>query len=356
MCAHLKLFAAAMIALGSTSIASAQNTATGSENQLNSAADRAADKTNRAADKTGTALDKTADEAADKTHDAARGASDSSPAGALDQSSRDTAQAPDAEGIRDVLASTTEAALKGQFSDVVERFADADRDRLGKAMPTKDQLKPLDQLTEQFRNDWKAKYNQEFDIEKEELVFNPSVRIIEGKVTGEARTASERSEVVTEEKAPGTSDDRSKLEKAADKTGEVVKETAEKTADVAREAADKVRGKSDKTATVIIPASHGLPQVSVPLVRELPEKWRIDVPDSLNADTLRSNLEKHLKMAQDDKANWPADANEGYLAVAHHILLGIFEGTPSVQTSSEAQPAGATITPSATPLTPGASQ
>jgi len=351
MHAHVKLFAAAMIAVGSTSIASAQNTATGSENQLNSAADRAADKTNRAADKTGSALDSSAD----NTRDAARSTPDHTQ-GSLDKSTHDTARTPEAEGIRETLASTTEATLKGQFGDIVERFADADRNRLGKAMPTKDQLKPLDQLTEQFHNDWKAKYNQEFDIEKKELVFNPSVRIIEGHATGEeARTASDRTVVTTEEKAPGTSDDRSTLQKAADKTGEVVKDTAEKTVDVAKGTADKVRGKSDKSATVIIPAGQGLPQVTVPLVRELPNQWRIDIPDSLNADTLRANLEKHLKMAQDDKANWPADANEGYLAVAHHILLGIFEGTPNVQQSAEAQPAGATITPSI-PATPGASQ
>ena len=108
-------------------------------------------------------------------------------------------------------------------------------------------------------------------------------------------------------------------------------------------------------ATVIIPAGHGLPQITVPLIHELPDSWRIDIPDSLDAATLQANLQKQLKMAQDQKAQWPADANEAYLNVAHHILLGIFEGTPNVQQGNEAQPAGATISPS-TPTTPSAAQ
>jgi hypothetical protein len=369
---QLKLLAAAALATGMmTAPLSAQNTASGSENQVNSAADRAADQTNRAADKTGAALDN----AADNTRDTAREAGDRT-AGTLDKAAagqgvHGTAQAPDAEGIRDVLASTTEAALKGSFSDVVERFVDADRNRLGKAMPSDDQLKSLDALTKQLRDDWKAKYNQEFDIDKEELVFNPSVRIMQGEFAGDqARTAGERTtQVKTEvkttgdaDKAPGTADDRSGLEKAADKTGEVIKDTADKTGEVAKDAVDRVRGTSSDVdankergrnmATAVIPASHGLPQVTVPLIHELPDSWRIDIPDNLDAATVRANLEKHLKMAHDQKAQWPADANEAYLAVAHHVLLGIFEGSPNVQQGSDAQPAGATITPSATPATP----
>src|SRR5688572_22545452 len=146
MNAHLKLFAAAAMTVGTISVGWAQNTATGSENQVKNAADRAGDSTNRAADKTGAALDN----AADKTGDAARNAADKTGAtldkAAAGQGVHGTAEAPDAEGIRDVLTSTTEAALKGSFSDVVERFVDADRNRLGKAMPSDDAQKPLNDL------------------------------------------------------------------------------------------------------------------------------------------------------------------------------------------------------------------
>jgi len=358
---QLKLIAAAALAAGTmTTPLWAQNTATGSENQVNNAADRAADSTNRAADKTGAALDNAGDRAAGTIDKAAAG-----------QGVHGTAQAPDAEGIRDVLASTTEAALKGSFSDVVERFVDADRNRLGKAMPKDDDLKSFDALTKQFRDDWKAKYNQEFDIEKEELVFNPTVRIMQGEFTettpDHARTAGERSSTDPDPAHRHTTEGDTAVGQAADRTGDAIANTADKAEDAvsagAKRTGDALTGNADSNrekgrnmATVLIPASHGLPAVNVPLIHELPDSWRIDIPDNVDAAKLRMNLEKHLKMAHDEKAKWPADANEAYLAVAHHILLGIFEGTPNVKQGADAQPAGATITPSATPATPGAAQ
>ncbi len=473
---RLKLIAAAAMTVGAMSNGWAQNnTVTGSENQVQNAADRAGSDTNRATDKTGAALDN----AADKTGDAAKKAADSTGStaqragNALDKAAagqgvHGTAEAPDAEGIRDVLSSTTEAALKGSFSDVVERFVDADRNRLGKAMPGDNDLKPLNDLTRQFRDDWKAKYNHAFDIEKEELVFNPTVRIIQGEfgpdggATDRARTAGERSDSSTKDKpsegsrsilgnadlqtAPqkkgpaggvdltnaaeqdranragggnisgssnastnsdsvkvagvgaetakddrgaagasgaagansnvGGSDSESTLGRAVDKTGSAVKKAADKTGDAVGGAVDRARqaagGELDSNkeegrnmATVMIPASHGLPTINVPLIHELPDAWRIDIPDTVDAAALRTNLQKHLAQAHQMKDQWPADANESYLAVAHHVLLAIFEGSPAVQQGSgaaaqpaaDAQPAAGTTPPSggATP-TPAAAQ
>jgi len=55
------------------------------------------------------------------------------------------------------------------------------------------------------------------------------------------------------------------------------------------------------------------------------------------------------------KSQWPADVNDAYLMVSHHLLLAIFEGTPNVRSEAGAgaQPAGGTIppaTPSAAPV------
>ncbi|HEV2293028.1 MAG TPA: hypothetical protein VGR35_04180 [Tepidisphaeraceae bacterium] len=472
MNAHLKILAAAAITVGTTSIGYAQsNTATGSENQVQSAADRAGDTTERAADKTGAALDN----AADRTGNAAQNAADKT-GNTVDkalsgQGIHGTAQAPDAEGIRDVLASTTEATLKGSFSDIVERFVDADRNRLGEAMPSDDQLKPFNDLKEQFRNDWQAKYNQEFDIEKEELVFDSSVKIYQGEF-GEtqpdrARTAGERSDAsgtdqpsdgqrsilgntdlqtMPEKKGPkggidltdaaeqdranrasgsnisgssnastdsdsveiagvgnqrpsdagavgsanrtdrasntragssnrevveGDTDADSGLGRAVDRTGDAIGNAADATGDAvtagvgsARDAvtgnADTNREKGRNMATVMIPASHGLPAINVPLIHELPDSWRIDIPDNVDAAKLQANLQKHLSKAHQQKGQWPADANEAYLTVAHHVLLAIFEGTPHVQQSGSsgagAQPAAGTVPPGQQPATPAQPQ
>jgi len=326
MTTHLKYVAAAALAIGGMSNVWAQ--------------DSAADKAGRAADRAGDA----AQNAADKTGTAVR------------EGLRGTSAAPDAEGIRDVFASSTEAALKpGGFNDLVERFVDADRNRLGKAMPDSDARKPLDDKLKQFRTDWKAKYNQEFDFpDKEEDVFKPEkVKIIQGEV-GSAITAGARSD------ATGV---RGEVTGTGVGTGAVGADPAAPATPAAgRDAAgntdlDRNREAGRNIATVMIPASHGLPAINVPMIHELPDNWRIDIPDNVEAGALHAKLVEHLTKLHDMKSQWPADVNDAYLAATHHVLMAIFEGSPAVQKGgAEAQPAAGTISPgaspSATPATP----
>jgi len=48
--------------------------------------------------------------------------------------------------------------------------------------------------------------------------------------------------------------------------------------------------------------------------------WRIDVPDQISAEQLKQNLVKHIQMLDDQKATWPADVNAAYRATACHML------------------------------------
>jgi len=246
-----------------------------------------------------------------------------------------TLEAKDAEGVRDTLASSTEAAVtKDGFNDLVERFVDADRNRLGKSMPKGEELKSLNDLVTQFRTDWKAKYNKDFDFpSKEEDVFKPdAVKIIQGEFG--AQTAGARD--------------------LGDKANDAVKDTT----DAAKQAAanpDENKEKGRNFAVAMIPASHGQPAIDVPLIHELPDAWRIDIPDNLDSAKLLAALQKHLGEVQSMKSQWPADVNDAYLMVSHHLLLAIFEGTPNVRSEAGAgaQPAGGTIppaTPSAAPV------
>ena len=74
--------------------------------------------------------------------------------------------------------------------------------------------------------------------------------------------------------------------------------------------------------TVRFPQSHGLKVANVPLVRE-GNDWRIDTPDRLSKGELRNNLIQHLTQLNGDVARWPADADDAYAVVAHHVLLAI---------------------------------
>src|SRR5688572_10206399 len=97
-----------------------------------------------------------------------------------------------ARSVHNLLSNTTEAALsKNGFDNVVRRFVDADRNRIGKNDLTDADWAKLNGRIEQFQKDWKAKYNQDFDIEKEDVVFNEQFRIQTGEI-GEAQPAGGR--------------------------------------------------------------------------------------------------------------------------------------------------------------------
>jgi hypothetical protein len=204
---------------------------------------------------------------------------------------------PDFSGIRRTLATATEAAMtKGGFDDLVERFVDADRNRIGQSGITKQDQPTLDGRVAQFQKDWKAKYNQDFNIKDKDTVFNDSFAMIkEGEIPGNARLAGER----VGKDAAGNKD--------SDRPG----------------GGDTNREPGRNVAYATIPASHGLPELQVPLIHEM-GGWKIDVPDNVTGEQLRDNLLKHLTMADDDKANWPSDVNDAYRAVSHHVLAAIF--------------------------------
>jgi len=276
------------------------------KDKMRSAADRTGDALHNAADKTGDALatagEKTKEAAKDvggKLNDAAhrtadatgRGFENAKEAGAriTATGNKGTAAAPDAEGIRDVLAQVTQAAVKkGAISDVVERFVDADRNRLGKG-----ELKnsaELDGRIDQFRKDWKAKFNEDFNIKNEEAAFpEQSFSIAQGEIGRDA--------------AAGTTGADSPASPAADTNRN-----------------DPGRN----VARIQVAAGHNLPAMSIPMVHEAIDKWKIDVPESLTAEKLNQNLLDHLTAA-DMPDQWPSDVNQAYAQVSHHILMAILD-------------------------------
>ena len=76
-------------------------------------------------------------------------------------------------------------------------------------------------------------------------------------------------------------------------------------------------------AQIAVTASHGLPAVSVPLVREMPDGWKVDVPDTVDADIVRRNLGDEVGAAVAMHDRWPTDEAEAYRAVAHRVLLAL---------------------------------
>jgi len=200
--------------------------------------------------------------------------------------------------IYTLLGQVTNAALtKGGFNDLVERFNDADRNRIGPWIKDKNNMEKLDILDgriAQFQKDWKAKYNENFKIHKDDLVFGNSMfTVAQGEIGKDAVLAGERLPAADSSK-PVTGGDRN-LEKGRN------------------------------VAYVTVAASHGLPELKVPLIHELPDVWKIDVPDSVDGKKLYDNLLNHLTMVNEQKDQWPSDVNDAYRMVSHHVLMAILD-------------------------------
>jgi len=208
-----------------------------------------------------------------------------------------------------LLGQLTNAALtKGGFNDVIERFNDADRNRLGSYAHdknNKDKFDILDGRIAQFQKDWKAKYNENFKIHKDDVVFGNSMfTIAQGEIGKDAQLAGER--------VPAPQNvTKDNLNQPKDATGNT--------------AADRNLEKGRNIAYVTVASSHGLPELKVPLIHELPDVWKIDVPDSITGQKLYDNLLKHLTMANEHKDQWPSDVNDAYRMVSHHVLMAILD-------------------------------
>jgi len=181
-------------------------------------------------------------------------------------------------------------------------FADADRNRIGKDRFAEKKFDDLDGRIAQFQKDWKEKYNQSFKIKDQAAVINDQFAQIEvGEMGSNAKLAADQQKNSAEptdknkDNANGNDKDDQNLDKGRD------------------------------IATVDHSAST-ISRVKVPMIHEgALGKWKINVPDSVDGPKLKDNLLKHLTMADEMKDKWPADVNEAYRAVAHHVLTAVLD-------------------------------
>jgi len=276
---------------------------------------------------------------------------------------------PAAKDVRDTISEATSAAVQGKFSDMEKRFTRADRDRLGDNF--KDNQSLRDKWT-QFSNDWKAKYNQDFDSGNIAKALDDSnVQVYQGEYMGRARTAGERmgpgsdnrlntntnantdtrtntgsdinrpndtnSENRTGESNSGAfardnqpkGDAEHPVGGGSGTTGEMPHAGDMSHGDMSRTDSGHWAGSTNKdTATIFFASSHNLAPAWAVLRNEggLGNNWKIDVPDT-NPQTLSDTLAQHVTMLQDQKANWPSDVNDAYRMVTHHVLTALTDAS-----------------------------
>ena len=219
----------------------------------------------------------------------------------------------ESKGIRDMLASVTEAALrKDGFDDLVERLAEPDRARMNAASGNLTSPE-LDAVVEQIRREWKAKYRQDFSID-EDLVFGDQFLGMQ-LVQAQSPPPVLLSNVATPNVA--TPDGSTPVTPVSTTVSTPAKHPG----------FPRLTPPTD-FAVVVFPITPALPELNVSLAHELPDHWRIDVPDAMNPERLRGNLLRQLQLLAQSKAQWPADVNDAYRMATHHVMAALHGAEP----------------------------
>ncbi len=315
------------------------------KNDVAQAADTAGDKMEKAADKTGRALDNAADtterkmdhaadkadrkmdHAADKTaheaHDAkqavkhdmnhaqvnADGHANAGmlalPAGfKIDGDSMDRA-----EDLRGTLTSSISAVLtKGGFDDLVERFVDQDRNRIGADNIDDD---TLNTAVDMFRANWKTKYGHDFELDRENMFTQ--MNVVSGEVT-DGQVAMTHWPLKVQSPMGGAMDT---VAPAKVTTGDKAEDAEER-----REDANLENGRDVAVARVTADASKNQ-QLTLSFIDEL-GGWKLDLPNNITGTSLRASLSKCLDGINGMAAQWPADEAQAKNVVAGKILMAIY--------------------------------
>jgi hypothetical protein len=164
--------------------------------------------------------------------------------------------------IYGILGNVAEDAMdKGNFDKLVSNLAAPDQDRIGKQFANQT-FADLDGRIDSLQKDFKAKYNDNFSL-NDSKVFENWAKV--------------------------------------QKTGE----------------------DADKTmANVMLPASHGLPELTIPIVKDH-QAWRLDIPDQVTGEQLKQNLLNHLTEVGNMKDQWPANKLDGQRAFVHHVMMAV---------------------------------
>jgi len=301
----------------------ADDEATGKK--VDRAVDNASNKVDRAADKVGDttrdATNKTKDKIGDidvKTEKSVGQTADL-PAG-IQKATKD-----DSEDIRSALARVTEAVMSKNFHEIREKLVDADRNRL-KDLNKEDTT--FAGRIDQIRKDWKAKYNQDFDV-PHKIAFGPDFKgftIVQGEIANPALLSN----------WPVDNKSKASLKVGDNNVGAELKTSGAGTSATATGARDETNKPGNKpgdrnlekgrnVAIVNFPEMHGAPELTASLIHELPDQWRFDIPDNIDSMKFYQNLLAHMTAFGDMKDQWPADVNEAYRLATHHVLEAIYD-------------------------------
>jgi len=253
--------------------------------------------------------------------------------------------------VRQLAGNLTESALKkGGFNDIVNTFAKADRERI---MAENVDYSDLDKRIDQFRSDWKSKYNQDFQIQNPNAVFN-SLQVVPGAdakhltalisspvslnngQSGLNNSAVDPSRSGTSsgnQAGQQTSGQQASGSSSGGRTmnGTVTQDQLSQGEQALGQANSSGIGGSNQTGTTGGNAQGNTSAlvksplaVTLHLINEgnILDTWRLESP-GLSGQQLRDNLIKCVSKLDQNKDQWPSDSLQAQQKVSYEILSAI---------------------------------
>ncbi len=209
------------------------------------------------------------------------------------------------EAVRDVFATATDAALSGDMKKLVEQLSGTDRQRL-EADAAGDETIYRASL-DRFNSTWQSAYQAGWKLVDREEVFGPRFMAIQ---VGEIKDASQL-------------------------TGWPIAPTMSRgqTTGSQERVSENYFANGRDVAIVVLPAAGNAPELTVSMIHEAPDFWKIDIPDNMSIDQLRTNLTQHLDQVSSTTNQWPSDNFEANRMAARHVLMSLY-GVPATAGSS----------------------
>lgn len=254
----------------------------------------------------------------------------------------------DSQGIRSTLSTTVDDLFSSNWNGFTSQFASNDQQRLNDFNHT-----DLDKTIAQFKADWKAKYNQDFNLAgKQEVVFGNTYQgfqIVQGDVTNPALLSNWPMEYrSTEKESTGHNDMHSSAGGPGSPPVNVTPRdnNTGNRVDIER-SGKETTGRELKSgmtvAVVTFPGQKNAGETTVSLIKEgatanvnankggehanvnAGNTWKIDIPDSIDGQKLSRNLNKHLSEVDQMKDQWPSNVDDAYRLVSQHTFMAMYD-------------------------------
>jgi len=208
---------------------------------------------------------------------------------------------PKADEMRKTVVQVTQAAVtKGGFDDLVERFVDQDRNRIGEYAESN--FKDLDGRIDQIQRVWHQKYNQDFDMDAAKVLA--SAQAVEGEIIDPVALLRNWPVSVTGEAQQAKSNPNENANSEDTKDNGNIE-------------------KGREVGVLRLMADSKLPILDVSLIDEA-GGWKIDLPNSRTGKNLHDDLLTHLTYLGEHTDQWPSNVDDAYRMFAHHVMMAVY--------------------------------